>query len=585
MGILIDKLLEKGIIDKKKSVVLDAEVKNLAKKEEEVILQDDIISEKDLFKIKSELLNIPLRETVDIEGLGSILPDILKLIPEDSAKYYKMVPMGKKGNLIEIGMVYPEDSKVQEVLSFVSRRNNFAYKIFLVPISLFEKIIKRYDALKKEMGAAFGALKEREIREAKEFEEISKKINLEDFEKMADDAPIVRVVSVILRNATEGRASDIHIEPGKEKTKVRFRVDGALYSSLILPIKIHEAVVARIKIMSNLKIEERRIPQDGRFVYEFDGKNIDFRVSTLPTNFGEKVVMRALTSEREIKSIEDLGFFGVNETTIKEALKKPTGMLLATGPTGSGKTTTLYVLLGLLNTKEVNIITLEDPIEYFIEGISQSQIKPEIGYTFARGLRHILRQDPDIIMVGEIRDEETAELAVHAALTGHLVLSTLHTNDAVGVIPRLIDMGIKPFLITPSLNSAIGQRLIRKLCDKCKILYEPEEGIKILIKETLNGLSKIALSGVNLSSIKLYNSKGCSACGLSGFSGRIGIYEMVSVTDNLSEVVLKDPTEAKIRNEAIRQGMINMRQDGFIKSLKGMTTIEEVIRVTKEIKK
>ncbi len=576
MSTLIQKLLKEGIIDKKEAIVFDAEVKNSGKKEEEIILEEGVVSEKFLFKLKSKELDIPFREEIDIESVGSVLPDILKLIPEDSAKYYKMVPMGKDEETIEIGMVYPEEPKAQEVLKFVSRRGGFSYKIFLITPSSFNKMLEQYNVLRKEMGTALGAIDQKDLEKEEELRKKSKK-NVEEFQRMAEEAPIVRVMSVILRNAVEGEASDIHIEPGREKLKVRFRVDGMLYSSLFLPLKTHEAIVARVKILSKLKIEERRPPQDGRFVSKFGEKTIDFRVSTLPTTLGEKVVIRVLDPESKIDKVEDLGATGKNAETIKEATKKPTGMILATGPTGSGKTTTLYVLLNKLNKEEVNIVTLEDPVEYFIPGVNQSQTKPEIGYGFAQGLRQIVRQDPDIIMVGEIRDEETAELAIHAALTGHIVLSTLHTNDAVGVIPRLIDMGIQPFLLTPSLNMAIAQRLVRKLCEKCREEYDPPEEAKKMIESELKGVKE-----ADTDSFKLYRPKGCNTCGSSGYKGRIGIYETLSMDDKLAEVVLSNASESKIKQQAKRQGMITMRQDGIMKAIKGETTIEEVIKVTKE---
>ncbi len=581
MSTLIQRLLKEGIIDKKEAIVFDAEVKNSGKREEEVILEEGVVSEKFLFKLKSKATNIPFREEIDIESIGSVLPDILKLIPEDSAKYYKMVPMGKDGETIEIGMVYPEEVKAQEVLKFVSRRGGFSYNIFLITPSSFNKILEQYNVLRKEMGTALGAIDRKDLEDEEELRKKSKK-NVADFQRMAEEAPIVRVMSVILRNAVEGEASDIHVEPGREKVKVRFRVDGLLYSSILLPLKTHEAIVARVKILSRLKIEERRLPQDGRFVSKFGEKNVDFRVSTLPTTLGEKVVIRVLDEESNIDKVEELGATGKSAEDIKKASKKPTGMILSTGPTGSGKTTTLYALLNVLNKEEVNIVTLEDPVEYFIEGVNQSQVKPEIGYGFAQGLRQIVRQDPDIIMVGEIRDEETAELAIHAALTGHIVLSTLHTNDAVGVIPRLVDMGIKPFLLTPALNMAIAQRLVRKLCNICREEYDPVEEVKEMIKNELREVDSKNMNDLNITSFRLFRPIGCNKCGSSGYKGRIGIFETLTMDDKLADVVLESTSESKIKREGKRQGMITMRQDGMIKALKGETTIEEIIKVTKE---
>lgn len=372
---------------------------------------------------------------------------------------------------LQVGMVYPEDFKSQEALKFLARQQNFVYQVFLITSTNFNELLKQYRNLKGEVGTALEELKE-EIKKEKGI------IKTEELERLAEEAPISKIVAVILRQALEGDASDIHIEPTKEKLRVRFRFLGTLHSSIILPLKIHPAVIARIKILSNLKIDETRVPQDGRFSTKINGKNIDFRVSTFPTALGEKVALRVLDPSIGFKKFEDLGLRGRNLQAVKEAVIKPYGLILATGPTGSGKTTTLYSILQLLNKEGTNIVTLEDPIEYFLEGVNQSQIKPEIGYDFGTGLRQILRQDPNIIMVGEIRDEETASLVTNAALTGHIVLSTLHTNNSLGVIPRLIDLGVKPYLIPSTLSVAIAQRLVRTLCPECKKRLSPVRKLK-----------------------------------------------------------------------------------------------------------
>ncbi len=581
MQSLIDEIKKRELISEEKAEELQE--KSRERKEEEVIMEDTSIpiTEDQLFRIKSEILDITYKPEVNLDRLGSVLPDIANLIPEDSAKHYKMVPLNKTENAIEIGMVYPKDLKAQEVLRFLSRRGGFSYKIFLINLSTFEEILSQYGELRKGAGAALGAMAEEE-------EELAKRINEEDTEnvqKMAEEAPIVRVVSVILKEAIEGGASDIHVEPGREKLEVRYRIDGALRSSLVLPLKIHPAVVARIKILSNLKIEERRLPQDGRFFSKIAGKDIDFRVATMPTTMGEKVVLRVLDPEQGMMELEELGMRDSTETIVNRGVNRPTGMILATGPTGSGKTTTLYSLLRRLNTEEVNIVTLEDPVEYFIDGVNQSQIEHDIGYDFASGLRQILRQDPDIIMVGEIRDQETAELAVHAALTGHIVLSTLHTNDAVGVIPRLTDMGIKPYLVPPSLNTAIAQRLVRRLCDGCKKEVVPEERIKKIILSEIEQLPPRTRESLNLSDIKIFKPVGCEKCGSTGFKGRIGIYEALEMTDEMANLVLEDKGEQPLKKQAYKQGMITMRQDGIMKALEGHTSVEVVLKATKETKK
>ena len=475
-------LIKKNIIDKQKAGSLEYEAKTSGKKEEEIILEKGILSESALFDLKSQNLKIDLKTP----SLEDNQLNILELIPYDSSQYYKMMPVGKKDDVLEMGMVYPEDLNAQEAIKFLSRRQKFKYDIFLITPTSFENLSKQYKSLKKEVKKA---LEELEV-ELNPEKSLKPSMGKEEFERMAEEAPVTKMVGVILRHAVEGRASDIHIEPTSKDARIRFRLDGILYASLFLPLKIHPAIVARIKILSNLKIDETRLPQDGRFSITVGEKNVDFRVSTFPTVLGEKVVLRVLDPLEGAKSFEDLGLERRNFEILKEATEKPYGMILVTGPTGSGKTTTLYAILHLLNQEGVNIITLEDPIEYFIAGINQSQVKPEIGFTFASGLRHILRQDPDIIMVGEIRDEETAALAAHASLTGHVVLSTLHTNNAVGVIPRLIDLGVAPFLLPPSLSVCIAQRLVRKLCPHCKKAVAPDAKTKEMILRELTFLPR-----------------------------------------------------------------------------------------------
>jgi type IV pilus assembly protein PilB len=474
-------------------------------------------------------------------------------------------------------MVYPEELKTQEVLKFLARQGNFTYNIFLVTPSNFNNLLKQYKTLKKEVGSALEKLETEE--EGKQAGVIS-----ERSEAMVEEAPVTKMVAVMLRHAVDGNASDIHIEPTKDKLRVRFRLDGILHASLFLPMKTHPAVVARIKILSKLKIDENRIPQDGRFSTNINEKNIDFRVSTFPTTLGEKVVLRVLDPCQGLKDIKDLGFNYRDLSMTERTIKKPYGLLLVTGPTGSGKSTTLYTILQRLNQEGKNIVTLEDPVEYYIGGINQSQIKPAIGYTFAQGLRHILRQDPDIIMVGEIRDEETAALAIHAALTGHFVLSTLHTNNVAGVIPRLIDLGVAPFLLPASLSMLLSQRLVRKLCPFCKKKISPGFKMKQLIQKEISSFSSSMKRESKLSTgdIQIWEANGCKKCKNSGFSGRMAVFETLEMTKSLSEIILGEPSEQKIEIEAKRQGIITMKQDGIIKALKGMTTIEEVLRVAME---
>lgn len=568
---LIQELAEKGIIPKENVESLEFEMKKSGKKEEEFILENGLAEESVLFDLKSESLNIPLRKVV-VEG---VVLETLELIPEETAKYYQMIPLYKKDNSLEIGMVYPGDLKAQEALKFLARQGKFSYKVFLISQSTFNNLLRQYRNLKREMGRALEELQT-------ELEGEKKDGNLKteaEFERFAEDAPITKIVAVILRHAVEGNASDIHIEPTKEKLRIRFRLLGELHSSIILPLKIHPAVIARIKILSNLKIDESRVPQDGRFSTVVDSKEVDFRVSTFPTTLGEKVAIRVLNLSEASQEFESLGIKGRNLQILEKAIEKPYGLVLVTGPTGSGKSTTLYALLNLLNKEGVNIISLEDPAEYRIEGVNQSQMRPEIGYSFAQGLRHVLRQDPDIIMVGEIRDAETASLVIHAALTGHIVLSTLHTNSAAGVLPRLIDMGIEPYLISPTLNAVIAQRLVRQLCSDCKKEIKPKKEIRELILKEIENLPPKIKEKIK-KSFSIFEPVGCKKCGKSGFSGRIGLFEVLSMTPELADIVLKKPSEAFILKEAHRQGMITIRQDGILKVLEGITTIEEVMRVT-----
>ena len=407
-------------------------------------------------------------------------------------------------------------------------------------------------------------------------------LDLKTIEKnFAEEAPIIKLLSIIVTEAVRIGASDLHFEPARKVLRVRFRADGNLYTTVLLPLEIHLPIVSRIKIMSNLKIDELRIPQDGRFRSIIDERVVDFRVSTFPTSHGEKVAIRILDSTTGLLSIQQLGMSDVATNTIKEAIKKPYGMILITGPTGSGKTTTLYAMLQLLNKDGVNLVTLEDPVEYTFEGVNQSQVLPEIGYTFAKGLRHIVRQDPDIIMVGEVRDTETAELAVHAALTGHLVLSTLHTNNAAGVIPRLIDLGVQKFLLPSSINIMIAQRLVRRLCPHCKKekVLSAKETQKI--DDILSGLKPEDLAKYNIKKpYKIYESVGCEECNNRGFKGRVGIYEILLMNKEIEEIIHSNFSESKLSFAMQNQGMLTLSQDGISKVLMGLTTLEEVLEET-----
>src|SRR5260221_621354 len=399
------------------------------------------------------------------------------------------------------------------------------------------------------------------------------------FYMIIKEAPIAKIVSTILEYAVNSRASDVHIEPMDDRMRVRYRIDGILYERLTLPKTVQEAVISRIKILSEMKIDEHRSPQDGRFNFKVDDKEVDLRISVLPTSFGEKIEMRLLRKSGGVPSLEELGLTGASLRNLETAMLRPHGIIIVVGPTGSGKTTTLYSVLNKLNTTRVNIVSLEDPVEYEMPGINQVQINDAVGLTFAAGLRSFLRQDPNIILVGEIRDKETTDLAIQAALTGHLVFSTLHTSDAAGVLPRLLDLGAENFLLASTMNAAVGQRIVRKICATCKETYTPAAKIIEEMKLVLGPLFPPNLLNTN---IQLYKGKGCEKCGDSGYLGRVGIFEVLPISEKIGKLILEHPDADSISKESIAEGMITMKQDGYLKVLSGVTTIEEVLRVAQE---
>ena len=503
----------------------------------------------------------------------------INIITKEVSEKYQIVAFEKKGGLVKVAMVNPKDIGALNALRFVAEKENIELEIYLASEEIFREIFEKYSSSAEALKEAVKSFKS-EVTFNDE-EELKKE---EKQSEILKDAPVTKLVEVVIGHAIEGNASDIHIEPMDKDYRVRFRVDGILHVSLIMPKEIGPAVISRIKILANLKIDEKRKPQDGRFRTISDGKEIDFRVSTLPVISGEKIVMRILDKDQGLASIEALGLFGTALENVKKALAETYGMILFTGPTGSGKSTSLYALLKILNSEERNIITLEDPIEYNIEGLNQSQIKPEIGYTFASGLRTILRQDPNVIMVGEIRDGETAELAVHAALTGHLMFSTLHTNTVIGAIPRLIDMGIEPFLLASSFRIVVAQRLVRKICEKCKEETKVPESVRKAIEKEIENISEEELKKYGIEKnkeIKFYHGKGCDDCNGTGLRGRLAIYEAVPINENIKNIITeKKGGEEFITKEREVLKILTIKQDGILKIIKGMTTIEEVDRVT-----
>lgn len=566
---IIDILVSKKTLSLAEGTKIRKEVR-----EQGVFLDDALyqrgISEPDVATAKSELTGYPIKS---LEG-QPLSFEVLRDVPEESARYYKMVPLGRQEGYLDVGMLSPEDVNAQEALKFISSRLNLPARIFIITATDFQNILQQYQSLSGEVTKALGEFE-------KELEGLGEEVSIrkEAPTKFVEEGPVIKMFAVTLRHAVEGRASDIHIEPLREQLRIRFRVDGILHTSLILPKEVHPSLITRVKVMSNLKIDETRIPQDGRFQAEVMARDIDFRVSTFPTAFGEKIVIRILDPESGIKTLEDLGVAGRNLTMIKEGIKRPYGMVLITGPTGSGKSTTLYALLQILNQEKTNIVSLEDPIEYYVPGVNQSQIRPEIGYDFATGLRHILRQDPDIILVGEIRDKETAALAIHAALTGHLVLSTLHTNNAVGVIPRLVDMGVDPFLIAPTLILAVGQRLVRKLCPDSRKPEKLAGRVREIILSEIAGMPASVQSALKKDMPdNVYLPEVSGTCP-KGTRGRMGIFEVLAMTPQLEKIILSEPSEGKILEEALRQEMITLRQDGMLKVLQGTIGIEELLEV------
>ncbi|MFA6177294.1 MAG: GspE/PulE family protein [Candidatus Paceibacterota bacterium] len=575
----LEELAKKGLINESQI----GEISSRAKKEHDGNIEETLIElgipEEKILEIKGGYLGIPIRSINSKE----ISFEALKYISEDSAAHYHFVPIALKDGVLEVGVLDPENIQAIDALQFISTKIGIPFKIFLISKSSYENIMQSYKGLGSQVDEALKELGKEEIINIKSLSEenLSKEINnIKKGEevKMVEDAPVIKIVAVILRNAVEGNASDIHIEFTGEKVKVRFRVDGILHTSITLPPNVYGGIVARIKILSKLRLDEKRKPQDGSFSANIDERKIDFRVSTMPAYYGEKVVMRILDSERGVKSLDQIGLSETNLNIIREAIKRPYGLILITGPTGSGKSTTLYSMMNELNKEESNIVSLEDPVEYHMLDINQSQVMPEIGYTFANGLRSILRQDPDIIMVGEIRDKETAQLAIQAALTGHLVLSTLHTNNAIGAIPRLVDMGVDPYLIAPTLIVSIAQRLARMTYPASRKEMPLSESVKKQIDEQLKDLPDEFKPKIG---DKMYDTVPSPECP-SGTKGRIAVFEMFKIDKDMQAVILKNPTDVEIYKLARSKGMLTMKEDAILKSLQGIIPYTEVYNFSNE---
>ncbi len=558
----------------------DALVATATKEQKDIgsaLIEAKIISDADLAKLKSELYRMPLIDLAKVEPD----PDAFKEISEDVAGFYRVVPFSIADGILKTGVLDPEDINALEALKFIASDKGLKLEKYVISYKDFSATLKKFKSLSGEVGKALQSIADESRKGSKQNEPEL------DLSMITAESPVTKVVSAILNSGIDSRASDIHLEPFDDFTRARFRIDGVLQTVLKIPKTLQSAVVTRVKILSKLKIDETRVPQDGRFSIMQGKVKYDFRVSTFPTKAGEKVVMRILDPLSSRIDLAGLGIAGRSRELLQEAIERPYGIILITGPTGSGKSTTIAGMLKQMNTDEVNIVSLEDPIEYYIDGVNQSQAHEEIGYTFASGLRSILRQDPDVIMVGEIRDRETAGLAVQAALTGHVVLSTLHTNDAMGVIPRLVDMGVERYLIPPVLSLAVAQRLMRRLCETCKIRSEATAVEAEIIEGAFAGMPVEYVSTYRKPTYTLSrpNKKSaCKECGGKAFKGRIGIYEMLKMTDDLEKIILGDLSESSLRAEATRQGMVTMFQDGIMKVLDGTCSLAELLEVAQGAK-
>lgn len=566
----LEHLVQDGLIKEEQITSITDSAKERFEGNTDLALMEIGIPEEKIIKMKSDFFSIPFKKLTE----KSVPTDLLKYIPEDAAKHYRMVPIGITDGVLEVGMLDPDNIQATDALQFISMRMNVPYKIFLIGPKDYDAVINGFKGLTGEVDAALSEL-DTEIAAAGNVEiESTKKMSVAEEEKIVEEAPIIKIVAVIINHATEGNASDIHIENTGEQVKVRFRVDGVLHTSLVLPLNVYSGIVARIKILSKLRLDEKRKPQDGGFSAKISGRKVDFRVSTLPTYYGEKVVMRILDSNRGVLAIDSLALTDRNKKMVRSALTRPYGLVLITGPTGSGKTTSLYSMLNELNREQANVVSLEDPVEYHIPDVSQSQVMPEIGYTFATGLRSVLRQDPDIIMVGEIRDKETAQLAIQAALTGHLVFSTLHTNNAIGVVPRLIDMGVDPYLIAPTLILSIAQRLARVICDNSKKEIPVDESLQKMLDKQFEDLPDEFRKELPVRK-SLFEAEASSDCP-SGTRGRIAVFEMYEIDKEMQNIILRNPIESEIYRAARSKGYLSMREDAILKCAEGKIPLQEV---------
>lgn len=566
---VLDVLLSKGAIVQEVYDNVKLEAVTTGKPPERILADKQLVDTEILTQAKATILNVPYVNPSEI----GVSPEALMQIHESIAKRYQVLPfaLDKVNKTMSVAMVNPMDLMA---VNFIETKSGFQILPHMASENqIHQAIQERYSQnLSSEVVAAL-----------KDVEEPKKKVmDVTQLGTVIREAPVAKIVETILSYAVKARASDVHIESQESKTRVRYRIDGILHEKLVLPREVHGSVISRIKILADMKIDEKRIPQDGRFSFKVGEEEVDLRISSLPTVHGEKIVMRLLKKSQKVPSLPELGLRGRALRNIEETVVKPNGIILITGPTGSGKTTTLYSILSKISTPRVNVVTLEDPVEYEMAGVNQVQVNPQAGLTFASGLRSFLRQDPNIIMVGEIRDSETAELAVQASLTGHLVFSTLHTNSAAGALPRLMDMEIEPFLLASSMALIVGQRVARQICKDCAASYEPPEAVIADFRRVLGTAYESWLKQQQIEPgqiPKLSRGQGCDSCGGTGYKGRTGIYEVLVVTERISKLIVERASTADIEKMALSEGMILMKQDGYFKALEGITTIEEVLRV------
>ena len=567
-------LADAGLVSQRDFDAAEMEAREEGKPVGEILTAHNAIGEDELRRTYAYILGIPF---ISLAGT-TIRYETLSLVPEPVARRNNIIAYAHKGDELEVAMLDTDDLAA---IDFIRKKTHLKILPRLTDAASIKFGLKQYQqGLKDNLGEV--------IR--RETEALEKNLDVQeiDLRQIAEGVPAVRIVDTLLRHANAQNASDIHIEPMEETLLIRYRIDGLLHDAMELPKSAAAAITARVKVLSNMRLDEHRLPQDGRFGAESGGEKVSFRVSVLPTYYGEKIVMRLLRDSVSGFTLESIGFHGAGLERMHEAMRATTGMVLSCGPTGAGKSTTLYTLLDIVNTPHVNISTIEDPIEYQMKRINQTQVRPEIGFTFANGLRALVRQDPDIIMVGEIRDKETASLAINAALTGHLVLSTLHTNSAAGAIPRLLDMGVEPFLLVSTLRVCIGQRLVRVLTPS-KEKYELSRDEQARLEKTVDAGAvlkalkeeKVAPKDATWKSVPFYRPKE-TAEHPSGYAGRKGIYEVLPITSTIKELVMKNATGDEIEKQARSEGMLTMPEDGIFKAAQGITTIEEVLRVVTE---